>query len=83
MLQRINRSELEFSLNEDERTGLKKGRFTEEQLLGIPKHHYASINMADIHREPAQVVPCAAPARVVVGNHLKEHFKHRCNSTSR
>jgi putative transposase len=42
---------LEFSRNVKERTGMKKSRYTEEQIIGILKQHEAGVKTADLCRE--------------------------------
>jgi hypothetical protein len=40
-----------FGSNVKERTGMKKSRFTEEQIIGIVKQHEAGVKTADLCRE--------------------------------
>jgi putative transposase len=47
----VSLSSLEFALAQREDQSMKRGRFSEEQIIGILKEHEAGVSVADLCRE--------------------------------
>jgi putative transposase len=48
---KLNQGKLAFSRNLNGRAGMKMSRYTEEQIIGMLKHHEAGVKTADVCRE--------------------------------